>query len=144
MRDNRYGGYNQQFEDSVIVKIAKELKANPKSCSEQLTMSDLYLPDGKAHKVANNLQKTNSNQVRKLFSMIKEAEHLAKTSEFSKAQEKLYMIIPMTAYAVGRELIHKDFYSLLETLISPSKIKTSKDIETFSKFFESIVAYLKK
>jgi len=144
MRDSRgYGGSNQ-YEESVIVKIAKEIKANPKPLSEQLSSSDLYLPDGKAHKVALNLQKTNSNQIRKLFAMVKEAEHVAKTSSFTLGQEKLFMIIPMTAYAVGRELIHRDFYSLLESSINTIKIKSIKDIEIFSKFFESIVAYLKK
>jgi len=143
MYSKGYGGGYSQNQESMTVKIANELKALPKPLSEILTTVDVYLPEGKAHRIANDLRNTTSNQVRKIFSMVKEAEALGK-KDFNKGREKLFMIVPISAYAVGRKLIDQDFYKLLEVCINMTKIKTGKDIEMFSKFFESIVAYLKK
>jgi len=76
--------------------------------------------------------------------MVKEAEELTKTDGFEKGLEKMFMILPLVAYAVGRELVEKDFFELMKVCINNDKLKSDKDIYTFSKFFESIVAYLKK
>ncbi len=149
MSRNNYGNrnYNQQrkgFQERDAVVISREIKNADVTLFKCLTKEDLYLPEGKAYKIANGFKSTKSNQIRKIYSMVKEAEELTRTDGFEKGLEKMFMILPLVAYAVGRELVEKDFFELMKVCINNDKLKSDKDIYTFSKFFESIVAYLKK
>lgn len=132
-------GYSEKKTPEYTQKISKS--GNP--LSKDLTSEDIYLPDGKAAIIASELFKTSSNQVRKFYGMIKEAEHFAENGEFAKGKDKLYMIVPLAAYAFGRDLMDDNFYEFIKACIKKEKILSNDDIYTFSHFFESIVAYSK-
>lgn len=130
--------------DSPIQTVNKSLINKNATIEKMFGPNDLYLPDGIAYKIAHNLRSTNSNQLRKFFSMIKEAEYYAKNSNLNSGKEKLYRIIPLAAYSVGRGLLDKDFFEFLKICIKPERINSLEDIMKFSTLFESIVAYYKE
>ena len=135
---------NQNYYASEIDKINKYLFTNDSTLKNLFNTKDLYLPDGVAYKIAYNLKRTNTNQLRKFLSMIKEAEHYAKNVSLDAGKEKLYRIVPLAAYAVGRKLFEKDFFDFIKNCITPKRLASLDDIIKFSTLFESIIAYRKE
>ncbi len=79
-----------------------------------------------------------TTQLRKLFHSIKSIKH-----EVKKGGKKLHKLrvklMPVLAYAKGRDLIDKEFFEFAKACLA--KIKDNNDFEIFSEIFEAIVAY---
>lgn len=110
-----------------------------------LTSAEVNLPDGLADRVAKNLRKSrrlNTSQLYKYFAMVKEVESYYDT-DFNKALEHLYSVVPLVAYSAGRNICPRSFYYLLKACINPNKIKDKNDIKALISFLEATVAYFK-
>ncbi|SRR5690554_4149658 len=145
---NQYQNRNQRpkhQQQNAISMINQEIKNNQQPLSHFFTKEDLYLPDHKAYKIADALQDLNVNQLRKIFDMIGKAAMLSKENKFDLALENLFMVVPMAAYATGRQLIKpKDFNDFIQLVITPNKIRSNEDIQTLFKLMQTILAYKKK
>ena len=142
--NNQYRSNQYAKPTNAIGTIVEELKKHQKPISECFTKKDLYLPEGKAHVIANNLRDMKVNQIRKIFDMISKADELAKSGKFEQASEALFMVVPMVAYATGRELIRPtEFNDFIQTIISDKRIKSAADVSTLHLFMQSILAYTK-
>ncbi|MDI9609342.1 MAG: type III-A CRISPR-associated protein Csm2 [Candidatus Verstraetearchaeota archaeon] len=118
-------------------------------------MSDLKAKDfadleGYAAKVAKSLGKESNSQLRKFFEPLVEIESRLKRGEsWGKLEGKLHMSIPMLAYAVGRDLVPRSFFELMEVCIKKVVVEGDTDDqkkESFGRFMEflrAIVAYNK-
>ena len=85
-------------------------------------------------------------QLHKVFHTLKtmqqEVKKRANPSEpFDSAE--LLQLMPKLAYAVGRELIPKEFYQLLREVFSPERLPTNADFLRAFDFVEAILAYHK-
>lgn len=147
MKHNNYGKRNYKRTDNQPTEISRtsdKLRASAFTLYKDFSSEDLYLPDGTAYRVALSLRRTETNQLRKFYTLIKEAEQISKTAGFEAGRDKLYTIVPIMAYAVAREYVDRDLYELIRVCVNSNKLKSEKDIKTFSKFFESIIAYRKE
>jgi CRISPR type III-A-associated protein Csm2 len=134
----------QQTRTNVIGDINLELKNSPKPIHQLFSKEDLFLPGGKAHKIAEALRDLNINQLRKVFDYFNRAEELAKDNKIDQALETLFMVVPMVAYANGRKLINpREFNDFIQIVITPQRLKNKEDILTIHKFMQSILAYKK-
>lgn len=140
--NNQRNNEQRKFDNhSEVSKICDEIR-NGGTLSNILTPDKIFLPNGYANKIAMDKDikdNLNTSQLRKIFDMI----ITAKDMEFDKAKDSLYRVLPHVAYATGRKVCPKSFYKVLETCISPSKLKSKEDVESFVDFIESIVAYAK-
>ena len=124
------------------LKAMSELK--PEEFCEEYGLADSLVRDKKFR------DKLKPTQLRKIFQELKiisrEVEHSVK--EETDYQEtfdrtKLLKLMPMLAYAVGRDLIPKDFYDLIKSCMSQQKLKTKGDFLSFFRFMEAILAFHK-
>jgi CRISPR-associated protein Csm2 len=105
-----------------------------------LKPEDYALEDGLADSfVANSNIK--ATQLRKFFHAVKDIQREFKHEQkFDKSRVALMM--PMLAYAVGRNVIPQTFYTLME-LIFIKKTTTLEDFESAVNFLEAVMAYHK-
>jgi CRISPR type III-A-associated protein Csm2 len=129
----------------AIEKINEELILDKnKTISDFFSREDLYLPKHKAHRIANALRDLNVNQLRKIFDMIDKSSMLSKENKYDQALEHLFMVVPMVAYATGRNLINPtSFNKFIQLTITPERIKSDKDIQALFKLMQSVIAYKK-
>ncbi|OQX02499.1 MAG: type III-A CRISPR-associated protein Csm2 [Desulfobacteraceae bacterium IS3] len=136
-------------EEDPITKFLKEM---PKNNFSQVKVED-FAPDGKwACQIAEYLvkgKKTKINQLRKIFTELKKIQLSVKRKQtFSDDDKsKLYLLMPLLAFANARELIDNNFYKLMKVIIgdaNSTKIRTKEDYERFVQFMTAIVAYHKK
>jgi CRISPR-associated protein Csm2 len=85
-------------------------------------------------------------QLHKVFHTLKtmqqEVKKRANPSEpFDSAE--LLQLMPTLAYAVGRELIPKEFYQLLREVFDPKRLSTNADFLRAFEFVKAILAYHK-
>jgi len=85
-------------------------------------------------------------QLHKVFHTLKtmqqEVKKRANPSEpFDSAE--LLQLMPKLAYAVGRELIPKEFYQLLREVFDPKRLSTNADFLRAFDFVQAILAYHK-
>ncbi|MCL6476034.1 MAG: type III-A CRISPR-associated protein Csm2 [Firmicutes bacterium] len=84
-------------------------------------------------------------QLRKVFHTLKtmqrDVDRANRSDPFDSA--KLLQLMPTLAYAVGRELIPKDFYQLLREVFKPERLPTNADFLRAFEFVEAILAYHK-
>lgn len=83
-----------------------------------------------------------SNQLRKIFHALKQVQlKVKRTRQFDRSD--LLRMTPELAYATGRGLIPRDFYALLKTCLSPTKLRDPEDFFKAFDFVETILAYHK-
>ncbi|MEW6616518.1 MAG: type III-A CRISPR-associated protein Csm2 [Thermodesulfobacteriota bacterium] len=101
--------------------------------------------NGAAHIVAKDVRKKMKvTQLRKFFGHIKKIQTKYKGKTTDKVDKSdLFLLMPELAYALGRELISKDFYELMKISLSPEKISTVKDFNCFVNFLSAVLAYHK-
>ena len=101
------------------------------------------LADSLAREFGDKLKPT---QLRKVFTEIKrirrEVEHKM-PPEAVFEQTKLMRLMPTLAYAVGRELLPRDFYDILKLSFGRQRVQTNADFLRAADFVEAIVAYHK-
>lgn len=102
--------------------------------------------DGYAAIIAKNLKKLNTNQLRKFFGAVRNIEK--KNEKWSDIEPELYLLKPKFAVSVGRKLIPKDFFKVMNACLNKIDVGETDDekkenFNNFVKFFEAIVAYHK-
>lgn len=106
-----------------------------------------FAPEGWAADVVaqEELGRMKVTQLRKLFSSIKSIDKQLKGSgtDESLPQDKIHLLLPEIAYAYGRELITANFYVLIRSCLSESKMRTVGDFRNFVRFLEAVLAYHK-
>jgi len=114
----------------------------------ELDVKEFALEGGLADQViqAIGTARLKPTQLRKVFHTLKtmqqEVKKRANPSEpFDSAE--LLQLMPKLAYAVGRELIPKEFYQLLREVFDPKRLSTNADFLRAFDFVEAILAYHK-
>ena len=89
--------------------------------------------------------KLKPTQLRKVFHTLKiiqqRVQREAPTEPFDITE--LLKLMPVLAYAVGRELIPREFYQLLREVFHRNKLQTNEDFLRAFDFVEAILAYHK-
>lgn len=126
-------------------KIDKPLSIVYKDKSKIFLPKDNNNNPGVAYTIANNIINVNSYQLRKILSVLKDAVSLIKkdSSKFEEARNKLYYIVPLTAYNTGRNKNLKELYNFVYSHINAKAITSIDDIVVLDELFTSIVAYHK-
>ncbi len=82
-------------------------------------------------------------QLRKIFHYIKDLKLRVQRDEKAFSKAKMAMLMPMLAYAKGRNHIKEEFYQVLSTCFEPQKCSTAQDFIEAANFLEAIMAYHK-
>jgi len=95
-------------------------------------------------------EKLKPTQLRKVFSQLKAVERDVEKSIKSEVdwnkpfdRTKVIPLMPLLAYATGRNLMPKDFYDIMRTCLSAKKMNTNLDFKRLAEFVEAILAYHK-
>lgn len=131
--NKRYNKKPNTIEFNFIKKPLSEVYKNK---------SELYLPNGKAEKYADEFKKIPSHQLRKILNQTKEAV-LESEINFEVARNLLFSIVPLAAYNAGRDSKLISLYEFIANHISEESINSKKDIKTFDELYTSIIAYHK-
>ncbi len=115
------------------------------------SMWDLHLnkfcePEGYAHSLVQRWGKEGlkPTQLRKVFNQLKARKReVEKERDKEFNREKILPLLPMLAYACGRDLIPKDFYDIMKICLGQEKLKTNKDFVRLVEFVEAILAFHK-
>lgn len=102
--------------------------------------------NGAAHIVAKDVRKKMKvTQLRKFFGHIKkiQAKYKGKSADTNVDKKDLFLLMPELAYALGRELISKNFYDLMKLSLNSQKISIVKDFNCFVDFLSAVLAYHK-
>jgi len=134
-----------------INEVINGIKALPSMSA--LKVSDFAEENGLADSAAKYFVQKDENerkerlkptQLRKVFHSLKNVERKVKgkrNEPFDRVE--ILNILPELAYALGRDLIPKEFYDLMKECLSQQKLKTVDDFYQFMKFLEAILAYHK-
>jgi len=109
----------------------KELEP-PEFCEENGYADILAKSFGK------NLKPT---QLRKFFHALKDVQRNLKKQSFDR--KGIVKLLPELAYALGRELIPKQFYELMKVCLSAQRLKDDQDFERVMQFLTALLAYHK-
>ncbi|WP_305153041.1 type III-A CRISPR-associated protein Csm2 [uncultured Dubosiella sp.] len=141
---SRYNANNNQPQEW------RELKKPDRPLSEYYAnKEELLLPNQYAYQVANKFEGITTHQLRKILSQTKIARTETEAGHFSEARTKLFSLVPLAAYNVGRAKEGRDrqkmenLYSFLVANLKPETLKAEKDIYVFDELFTSIIAYHK-
>ena len=131
-------------------KLSKETNNMPKKItiplSEKYTNpAEIFLDTGIAYKIADKMGDIPPHQLRKILNVLKEAITIVKrdSNKFLDARNKLYYIVPLTAYNTGRNKGLQELYNFVYQHINEKAIQSPKDIEILDQIFTSIIAYHK-
>lgn len=105
----------------------------------------VYLEGGEAYQIAEKLGEIPPHQLRKILNQVKEAVMMIKKdkTKFEEARNKLYYIVPLTAYNTGRNSKLNPLYEFVVKHINENSIRENSDIEVLDQLFTSIIAYHK-
>ncbi len=103
----------------------------------------IFLENGEAYKIANSMSNIKTHQLRKILNEVKNASMLCSQYKFNEARDKLYYVVPLTAYNAGRNKDLKTLYNFVKNHINDKTLQSSKDIEVLDQLFTSIIAYHK-
>ena len=136
---HRTNNHSSQNREQKIHKIEKPLHIY------YADKSKLFLPDGKAYKIAESFKGIATHQLRKILNQVKLCiqELGNKDVDFDSIKNQLFMLVPLSAYNGGREPKLKKIYRFLVEHLNENTITCAKDIEVFDELFTSIVAYHK-
>lgn len=107
----------------------------------------LYLPEtGLAYQYAEELKKIPNHQLRKILNEIKVCINMSEDEDFNVVRNKLFVIVPMTAYNTSRMKSSGvkgalSLYSLVKNHINETTIQTMEDIRVLDKLYTSLAAY---
>ena len=121
----------------------------PGTLSQLLTPQDFAAEGLVAETMAKSFKgKLKPTQMRKVFHSFKQIERRLRASKDEEAirpelQAEISLQVPNLAYAVGRELLPKDFYDVLKLCLHQEKIKTAADVRRLNQLLTAILAYQK-
>ncbi|MDR3573124.1 MAG: type III-A CRISPR-associated protein Csm2 [Anaerolineaceae bacterium] len=130
--------------ESDSQQILKEIQKYPKMAD--LPVSKYAEEDGLADNfilaMKQSKKELKATQLRKFFHQIKHLQHEVKRSNtFDRLQ--VASMMPILAYAVGRDLIPKDFYELMKLCFGQQRCQTKEDFLSSANFLEAVMAYHK-
>lgn len=136
---HRTNNHSSQNREQKIHKIEKPLHIY------YADKSKLFLPDGKAYKIALSFKGIATHQLRKILNQVKLCiqELGNKDADFNDVKNQLFMLLPLSAYNGGRDSNLKKIYRFLVEHLNENSITCEKDIEAFDELFTSVVAYHK-
>lgn len=114
-----------------------------------LPIEELVLPDGALDQLARYFRQTlKATQLRRVFHDIKRLEQTARRSkpdEFSHIRTQLALTLPELAYAYGRDVIPKEFYDFMRTLLHPpsERFQGKEDVQRLVEILTALLAYHK-
>jgi len=114
-----------------------------------LSMDDLAPEGGIADSIAQHLRRNlRAAQLRKFYSLLKrvdlELRDQAEDSAFpDKLRPQVLRVLPLLAYARGRNNIPDSFYNFMKTILDFSKISEVRDFRRLIHLLEAVVAYHK-
>lgn len=111
---------------------------------------DYAVENGWAHVVARDIQRRMKfTQLRKFFGSVKHInvklrnyDENERLDDIESADQERYELLPELAYALGRDLITRDFYDLMRLCLE-DKVVSVGDFRMFEKFLSAILAYCK-
>lgn len=135
----RTNNYSNQKREQEIHKIEKPLHIY------YADKSKLFLPDGEAYKIAVSFKYIKTHQLRKILNQVKlcRREFENKDANFDDVRNRLFMLLPLSAYNGGRDSNLKKIYRFLVEHLNENSITCEKDIEVFDELFTSVIAYHK-
>ena len=88
------------------------------------------------------------NQARRIFYTFKEIDrntrHAGAEDDLSDDDRmRLTLLMPELAYAVGRDLIPREFYEVLRLCLQRDKLQTVGDLRRLVQFLSAVLAYQK-
>lgn len=88
------------------------------------------------------------NQARRIFHTFKEIDrntrHASAEADLSDDDRmRLTLLMPELAYAVGRDLIPREFYEVLRLCLQRDKLQTVGDLRRLVQFLSAVLAYQK-
>lgn len=152
MRQQSNYGYNRNNQNHQNERKNTEwsgLKKPDRPLSEYYADKEgLLLPDGYAYVVAEKFKYIPSHQLRKILSQVKIAKTEAEAEHFKEAKNKLFSLLPLAAYNVGRtkgleKQNMRNLYDFLKENLKPQTLQSKEDIFAFDELFTSIIAYHK-
>ena len=107
---------------------------------EAIPLEEFIKKEGAASSfMKNRYEQIKINQLRNFFSEIKAIQRSEKTiSAADKARLEMNL-----AYDYGRNVINKDFYELMITLLAKTRINNQKDFSNFVEMVQALIAYHK-
>lgn len=126
------------------VEAVKQLQALP--------IEELVQPDGTLDQLARHFSKTlKATQLRRVFHDIKRLEQQARrrrqnfSKVISEVRTQLALTLPELAYAFGRDLIPREFYDLMRTLLHPpqERFQSYEDVQRLVQVLTALLAYHK-
>ena len=110
--------------------------------------AEIFLDTGIAYKIADKMGDIPPHQLRKILNVLKEAVAIVKRNpsddeKFKEARNKLYYIVPLTAYNAGRDSKIGVLYDFVYEHINENSIQSKEDFEILDQLFTSIIAYHK-
>ncbi len=112
----------------------------------ELKAQDFAEEDGLAASLAWSVKdELKPTQLRKVFHQIKDIRRTVEREEREKPfdRAKVAMVMPLLAYGVGRDLIPKDFYEIMQICFGRERCSTIDDFKQASDFLEAVMAYHK-
>jgi len=133
------GGQHEEKEYIRTIQAATSLS--------QISIEDIAKEDGLAEQAAKNFRDLKPSQLRRFFGAVKKIEYNLADDSWSAVEADFYMIRPLLAYAEGRSLIPRDFYTLVTVAMQKVPVgddaQKKKNYKTFVNLLESVVAYHK-
>jgi CRISPR-associated protein Csm2 len=133
----------QELVNKLIERVKKAGKLR------NLPIEELVLPDGDLDQLARHFRQTlKATQLRRVFHDIKRLEQTARRSkpeEFSHIRTQLALTLPELAYAYGRDVIPKEFYEFMRTLLHPpnERFQGKEDVQRLVEILTALLAYHK-
>ena len=132
---NKYSKKETKMPEKISIPLSKKY-TDP---------AEIFLDTGIAFKIADEMGDIPPHQLRKILNVLKEAVAIVKRnpSNFKEARNKLYYIVPLTAYNAGRDSKIGVLYDFVYEHINEKSIQSKEDIEILDQLFTSIIAYHK-
>jgi len=131
------------------VRELKQKLSSPGSLSVVLQPGEFALEGQVADVIASkHKDDLKPTQTRRIFHTIKELANQVRrdpdTEPLSEEHRlRLTLLAPELAYAVGRNLIPREFYEVIKLCLRADKLKTAGDLRRLVEFLSSVVAYQK-
>ncbi len=129
-------------------ELVEKVKQYVKGRLQGLPIEELVLPDRELDLLARHFSKTlKATQLRRVFHDLKRLEQQARRGRrnFNEVRTELALTLPELAYAFGRDLIPREFYELMRTLLHPpqERFRDYEDVQRLVQVLTALLAYHK-
>jgi CRISPR type III-A-associated protein Csm2 len=132
----------------LVEKIVNERLRGISQLSQLQLTEDLVREDGDLSQLAkafvrvrSEREKLKPTQLRRVFHDLKRLEQRVRRGDSIDVRTEVMLILPMLAYALGREVIPRPFYELMKTLLD--RVREQEDLQRLTEFLTVLLAYHK-